>query len=181
MARVAIVAAVLAIIGAVAFWFFLPTPISPEAQTALAEWMADDCQVGEAHHAEIALRQYSRALDAPLAEIAEKGPPAADLARVDGEARRRYEVIRTALRSGQRAGLTPLYSQALLAQTADAYATRAREDYEAGQISTALAGLGITGGRRGRRLLEKVAADPKSPFRDNARRARYGESPAAKN
>ena len=179
MARLAILLAIL-LIGALALWWFSPKPLSPEARVALEEWLNTSCQAGENNSGAGSLRRFSAALEAPLIEIAETGPPQAALLSVENQARRRYEQIRVALRSGKPTGLPAEYMAKLAAQPVDDYVLRSRQDYVAGQVSAALAGLGIIGGGKGRRLLEQIAADPKSPFQETAREARFGDSAPGK-
>jgi hypothetical protein len=168
MARLIIIAAVLLIaLGALLFW--LNRPVSLEAQAALQQWLTSDCRVGEGQRAEMDLRRFASVLEGPLIEIAEHGPPKADIDATEAAARRRFAEIRTVLRSGRKTGLPPLAVTALVVETDSAYVTRARQDFVDGQISAALAGLRVTGGFRARRLLERFSADPKSPYRDIAR------------
>ena len=168
MARLIIIAAIVLIaVGALLFWVY--RPVSPEAQAALERWLASDCPVGEGRRAEMDLRRFASVLEGPLIEIAEHGPPQADIDAVGAAAIRRFAGIETALRSGRKTGLPGPAVNALLLQTEPAYVMRARQDFVDSQISAALAGLSVTSGFRGRRLLERFSADPKSPYQDIAR------------
>lgn len=188
------------VVGFVAAGLFLfwrsPDPPTPEAQTALSQWLSVGCTVNEGDDHDDALRNFSGELEAPLIELFERGPAASEIQRVENDARRQIERTQALARSGYAVELAPSatgarmvsrgYStglprndmEALRAASVDDFVKRASQEFVDSQRTAALVGLGITGGSRGRQLLEQIAADPGSPFNDVARLARFGESSA---
>jgi hypothetical protein len=152
---------------------------SAEANKVLEEWLNASCTVGESNRLQDALRRFGPELETPLINLFEQGPPASEIARVDAKARRDFERIDVLIKSGNAAKLPDKDIQLLRTTQADRYVMLAREEYIGGQRSAALAGLGVIGGNRGRRLLERIAADSSSPYQDVARLARYGRSISA--
>jgi hypothetical protein len=176
MARMVILIALLAVAILAAVLFLVPKQPSPEALAALDNWMSTDCAVGGDQAQRMELRRYAAELESMLIQIAEQGPPASDVIRVENEARRQYSDIQTSVRSNHYTGLPNIHMQMVIMQKQEERVTTVRNDYIAGQRSAALTGLGVIGTRRGRRLLERIAADPKSPFRDLARLAGEGKA-----
>ena len=95
---------------------------------------------------------------------------------MEAAARKQFQETRAAILSGSKTGLPAADAKALLGVSLDAYVTLTRKDYAGGYATAALAGLGVTGGRRGRRVLQQVAANPNSPYRDIARLTLYGDA-----
>jgi len=172
---VAVVAALL--------WFWSSRAVVPsvEANAALDRWLNHSCSVGEGTGVEDALRGFGEELETPLIDLFEKGPAASEIAQVEAAARRQFERIRQVINSGTDTGLPADQAKALLQISLQEFSRRAREDYIDSRKEAALTGLALTGGSKGRRLLERIAADPKSPYRDIARLARYGDSQPSTN
>jgi hypothetical protein len=153
-----------ALLGAAVFWILRPAAPSEETRRALADWLASDCAVAFDPAILARLRTDARQIEGLLTEMFEKGPDSAEVARVEASARLKYRRIHIRLRSGISSGLPVQQVQTLLAETEDNYAQRARADFIGRRRSAALALARIIG--KGRRLVDQVNADPKSPFRD---------------
>jgi hypothetical protein len=166
----ALVAGALGALAAVLFWIwqFRVVVPSPEANAALTEWLNSSCPVGERNHAEEAVRRFGGELETLFIDLFEQGPAAAEIAQVENEARRQFERARMLINSGYPTGLPKISVQALQRASVEEFVKRAGEDYVDSRKSAALAGLHLTAGRKGRRLLERIAADPTSPYRDLA-------------
>lgn len=167
-------------VAALVLWFWRgPVAPSPEAQAALTDWLAVGCKVGEGNQFDDALRMFNGELETPLINLFQLGPAKSEISRVERAARRQFESTQSLINSGQAKGLPQSDVDALRNASVDAWVKRAGEEFVDSQRSAALAGLGIVGGSKGRRLLEQIAADPKSPFYEVARLALLGDSPAA--
>lgn len=166
-----------AVIAAVVFWFWRgPAVPSPEAAAALKDWLAVECKVNEGSEHDDALRKFRGELETPLINLFKLGPAKSEIQQVESDARRQFERTKYLISSGY-SRLPASDVDALRTTSAEAWAERAGKEFADSQKSAALTGLGITGGTEGRRLLEQVADDPKSPFNDVARLARFGEPP----
>jgi hypothetical protein len=178
----ALLAGALGALAAILFWLwaFRVVVPSPEANAVLTEWLNSSCAIGEQNHAEEDIRRFGGELETPFINLFEQGPAAAEIAQVENDARRQFERVRTLIQSGYPTGLPADAVKALQQASLEEFVKRAREDYIDSRKSAALAGLRLTGGRKGRRLLERIATDPKSPYQDLARLRRQ-ENPAPTN
>jgi hypothetical protein len=145
-----------------------PREISPEARSVLTQWLAQDCDSGERGRLKEELRKFGTVLEEPLISAFEKGPPPAELARAENTARQQFDYTRRAIEAGRLHGLSPELIATIRSEPIAERLKRVRENAVDGYRSAALAGLAAIGGRKGRQLLEKHAADPRSQYRDAA-------------
>jgi hypothetical protein len=170
------------LVAGIASWFLRPAAVpSPEAQAVLEEWLANTCARRHQSQLESALSKFGDQLEEPLIGLFESGPAASEIQRVEDSARREFEHTRALVRSGFPSGLPPSDKDALLMASVDEWVKRAGKDFVSSQKSDALVGLSTIGRRKGRRLLEQVAANANSEYQDVARQVLDGDSPPAKN
>jgi hypothetical protein len=160
-----------ALIVGVPIWWLQPVVPSLEAQAALADWLNTSCTAGENPQKEDDLRRFGTELERAMISLYEVGPSQRERERVEAAARTQFERTRVLISSGTPTYLPAADVQALLAASVDQWAQRAGEDFVSSRRAAALVALGITGSRKGRRLLESVAAEPTSPYRAVARSA----------
>lgn len=153
--------------------------VSPEGQVALADWLVKGCAVQDSQ-VEEGLRKFGGELETPLIELFESGPAPAEIRLVETAARTQFERTKSLINSGFPTGLPANDVEALRMASSDEWAKRSGEDFVMRRRLDALAGLSLIGGSKGRRLLEQIAADPNSPFNEEARLATSGDSPATK-
>ncbi len=163
------------------FWGRTVVAPSPEAQAVMTDWLTTTCQVGEGADFEDALRTFGVELETPLIDLFQSGPATSDVRRVESAARREFERTLALINSGAPTGLPANDVEALRKTSVNEWVTRAGEDFVAGRRAAALAGLGVTGGNKGRRLLDQIASDPNSPYNGVARLAGLSDSPRAPN
>ena len=157
------------IIGFLMSRWWQTAPPSPEAQAALAEWLDTSCSVGETPQKDTDLRMFGGQLETTMIDLFQRGPARRDIDKAEAAARQQFERTLALINSGATAGLPDADKQALRAASVDQWAKRAGEDFASSRRVAALAGLGVTGGSKGRQLLQSVAADANSPYRDAAR------------
>src|ERR1043165_7441400 len=129
MARQLIAFAAGAILAVALFWMFRPAAPAEDTGQLLAGWLARDCAIGFDPASLDALRRDANQVEGMLKDIFEKGPPAAEVASAEATARLKYRQIHVRLRSGNPSGLPKPQADALLAESEDTYAQRARQDF----------------------------------------------------
>jgi hypothetical protein len=161
-----IAAVVAAVIAAVYFACLRPPP----NEVAL-QWLTRDCTVGERVRVEAELRRQGAPAERTLLQAFARGPSAELLDEVAAEAGNEYDEVAQALSAGLTYGLNGSQVDSIRAISREEHVRGTREDFDRNYRAAALTGLGVLALPRGLSLLQRLAADTRSPNRATARLA----------
>lgn len=145
------------------------TPLpTPDMRPVVERWLLRNCVVGEKGIPEAELKQAGGRAEPWLIEAFHQGPDAEKLRLNREAATQRYERLQAFLQRDPDPGLDKDDAVRLQAVTREQYVRQAEDNFALAYKAAALTGLGVVGGEAGKRLLDSVAADPKSPLHATA-------------
>lgn len=134
-------------------------------------WLTRDCTVGDRPRVERELRHEGARAEGTLIRAFEQGPSGELLDEAAVEAGSEYDEMAQALSAGLTYGLSGTEIDSIRAISRVEHVQSAREQFDRNYRAAALAGLGVLALPRGMTLLQRVAADPRSPDQTIARLA----------
>lgn len=146
--------------------------LSSEAYAVFNRWMLASCVLGEERALETDLRRYAQPLAQAFRQAIRTGPSGAEVRAARAAAEARYAArAKFPLDQVEIAGV----SREALARFAQVQRTQYVDEqvrrFVTGYRSNAVAGLAVVGGAADRRLLMRIAANPRDPLSVAAREA----------
>lgn len=132
-------------------------------------WLSQDCSLGDERSLRNELILVGPALEPMFIKAFRKGPEADEMARLKEASATRYQSIRELLDSGNTMGLARKELTKLEGISLDEFTRQEQIDFKNRYRSRALSALAVIGGAKGKRILQEVSRDTRSPLQMNAR------------
>lgn len=139
--------------------------------TLVRQWLLTNCGVGVDAAPALELRQLGERVVAELINAFDDGPEPSMLRSIEQAANERFERRGALLARATGLGLDAADLHRARRMTRAEYVVQARADFVHQYRAEALRALGVVGGAQARILLQRIAAEPDSPFSATARYA----------